>query len=567
MAVAAGVAMAAPAAVAGPMISFDKAWTHFASVSQGVSQASVFDESAAEIVAHDAASNRVFVVNGEQGRVDVLNASNGAFLGSLDVSNFGGPNSVAVKNGVVAVAVENAASPQANGFLVFFDAADAAVATGGIATGNVEVGALPDMVAFTPDGSKAIVANEGEPDFYGQDGTDPEGSISIVDVASKTLAGTADFSAFTKAALVAAGVRITGPGIGGATESTAAEDIEPEYITVSADGKTAYVSLQENNAIAVVDIDSATVTAVRGLQLKDHGAAGNGIDASDRDGGINIQQWDNVKGMPMPDSIGSYEVDGKTYLVTANEGDGREYDEVPAGATGTVYSDEIRFKDLPLGGAVTAALKADEELGRLTVSSVALDGSTPTTYDEVMSFGTRSFSIWDADSGDLVWDSGDFFEQFTAGLALADQDGNPVFNSDNDGNDSFDSRSDAKGPEPEALVIGQIFDHTLAFVGLERIGGIMVFDISNPASPIFLDYLLDRDFTVAADTLAAGDLGPEGLYFVRPEDSPFGMYGLVVASEVSGSTSWYNIQLVPLPAPLALFAAGLPLLLLARRRR
>jgi DNA-binding beta-propeller fold protein YncE len=567
-AVAPGTAMAAPAALAKPFISFDKQWTHFASVTQGVSQSAVFDESAAEIVAYDPATQRVFVVNGDVSRVDVLSAVDGSFLGHLDVASFGGPNSVAVKNGVVAVAVENGSNAQANGNVVFFDASDATLGTGGTSTGSVEVGPLPDMVTFTPDGSKVLVANEGEPDFYGQDGTDPEGSISIVDVASKMVAGTAGFGSFTKAGLVAQGVRITGPGTGGAAEATAAQDIEPEYISVSEDGSTAYVTLQENNAVAVVDIASATVTAVQGLALKDHGQTGNGIDASDRDNAINIRTWDNVKGMPMPDSIGSYEAGGKTYYVTANEGDAREY-EVPSGSTGVDYTDETRIEDIDADGKLGSAfagLANDDNLGRLQVSEVDIDGSIPTTYDEVMSFGTRSFSIWDADTGDLVWDSGDFFETFTANLMLTDLNGDPVFNSDNDGNDSFDSRSDAKGPEPEALVLGQILNQTLAFVGLERIGGIMVFDITDPTSPMFLEYLLDRDFTVAADTLAAGDIGPEGLYFVTPGDSPFGMYGLVVASEVSGSTTWYNIQ-VPLPAPLALFGAGLPLLLLARRRR
>ncbi|WP_295882739.1 choice-of-anchor I family protein [uncultured Thiohalocapsa sp.] len=568
---AAGIAAAGvfsmTAVQAAPFVSFNKVWTHFASISQSEPQADVFDESAAEIVAYDPDTQRVFVVNGDVDRVDVLDADDGAFLGFLDVSGFGGPNSVAVKNGIVAVAVEDGTSAQADGNVVFFDAADAGIGTGGTSTAAVPVGPLPDMVTFTPDGSKVLVANEGEPDFYGQDGTDPEGSISIVDISGGVggaSVSTAGFTGFNKPDLVTDGVRITGPGTGGASEATAAQDIEPEYIAVSEDGSKAYVTLQENNAVAVVDIDSATIEEVRSLGFKDHGVDGNGLDASDRDNMINIRTWDNVKGMPMPDSIGAYTAGGKTYYVTANEGDAREYD-VPAGSTGIDYTDETRVKDVTLGAGFPANAQDDDQLGRLQMSSVDLDGSTPTTYDEIMSFGTRSFSIWDGETGDLIWDSGDFFEQLTAGLVLTDQDGNPVFNSDNDGNDSFDSRSDAKGPEPEALVIGQIYHNTLAFVGLERIGGIVVFDITNPASPIFLDYLLDRDFTVDATTMAAGDIGPEGLYFVTPNESPFGRFGLVVANEVSGTTSWYNIQ-VPLPAPLLLFGAGLPLLLLARRR-
>jgi hypothetical protein len=166
-----------------------------------------------------------------------------------------------------------------------------------------------------------------------------------------------------------------------------------------------------------------------------------------------------------------------------------------------------------------------------------------------------------------VFDSGDDFEQITAGLGLTDQDGNPVFNSNNDANDSFDSRSDNKGPEPEALTIGEIEGMILAFVGLERIGGIIVYDITDPSSPMFLQYLLNRDFGVDADTAAAGDLGPEGLYFIPKSLSWTGNYGLLVANEISGTTSYYDISLaqVPVPAPLALLALGVPVLLRLRR--
>jgi len=246
----------------------------------------------------------------------------------------------------------------------------------------------------------------------------------------------------------------------------------------------------------------------------------------------------------MPDSIGSYDVGGKTYLVTANEGDGRDY---------TGFADEARVGDLTLDTSVFTdpALQDDANLGRIKASAVAFDGSTPTTYDEIFTFGARSFSIWEADTGAQVWDSDDAFEQITASLYP------DYFNSDND---SFDSRSDDKGPEPETLVLGAIDDNILAFIGLERMGGIMVYDITYPMSPAFLTYLLNRDFTVAADTVGAGDLGPEGMYFLTPDQSPTGNYGPIVANEVSGSTTDCDIS-VPVPAPLALLAAGLvPLL-------
>ncbi|ESQ15998.1 MAG: alkaline phosphatase [Thiohalocapsa sp. PB-PSB1] len=542
--VAAAAAVASPVLTASPFVSFDREWRNFASQApDGGDQANFFDESAAEIVTLDAGSQRVFVVNGFKNRVDVLDAASGDWIGYLDVSAVGDPNSVAVSNGRVAVAV---AAPIITdlGSVVFFDAADVEIDNGGSMTGSATVGALPDMVTFTPDGTKAVVANEGEPDA----GVNPVGSLSIVPVDAFGVPGTvttADFSDFSRDVLLASGVRLPDNG------ATPQQDIEPEYISVSPDGSKAYVSLQENNAIAEVDLQSGEVTAVRGLGTKDHNAAGNGFDASDRDDEIRIKNW-QTQGMPMPDSIGAYAANGQTYIVTANEGDARNEDN--------------RVQNLELSDAFGDAeqrteLKQQNNLGRLEVSTVDFSGTEIGTADNpadtLYSYGTRSFSIFD-EAGNLVWDSGDAFEQITANLYPDD------FNSNNDDNNSFDSRSDAKGPEPEALVLGRINANTLAFVGLERIGGIMVYDITNPASPIFLDYLLDRDFGVPADTIVAGDLGPEGLYFVRPEDSPFGMHGLLVANEVSGSTTWYSIQ-VPIPAPLALFVAGLPLLLLYQR--
>mgnify|MGYP006272161395 CR=1 FL=1 len=538
---AAAIACVAPGAFAKPLIDLSHRWTH---------ATGIFDDSAAEIVAHDPDTQQVYVVNGAQSRIDVLDANTGSFVTSItSFSSFGGPNSVAVKNGVIAVAVESSVG-QADGRVYFYDTAT------GSQQGFADVGPLPDMVTFTPDGSRVIVANEGEPnDAYDND---PEGSISVVDISggvgspSVTPIGFADFNAGgSRAGELPADVRIFGPN------ASVAEDLEPEYITVSPDGSKAYVTLQENNAVAEVDLNTNTITAIRALGFKDHTDSANRLDASNRDNAINIQNWP-VLGMYQPDAIASYEVGGMTYTVTANEGDARDYDG---------FSEEARVEDLTLDSAVFTdpTLQNEENLGRLNITTTLGDTDADAEYEALYAYGGRSFSIWD-ETGALVFDSGSQFEELIAGLGLFDTNGEPVFNANNDDQTSFDSRSDDKGPEPEALALGEIGDMTFAFIGLERIGGIMIYDITDPNNPEFINYILGRDFSVADETSAlAGDLGPEGIYFVTPGDSAFGTYGLIVANEVSGTTTYYDIQ-VPLPAPLVLFGAGLPLLLLARRR-
>lgn len=491
----------------------------------------IFDDSAAEISAFDSGTNRIFVTNSSNGTVDVYDLLGGnAPINTINVG--GGPNSVAVKNGVVAVAVE-AATVTDPGSVKFYD-------VNGTLQNTVTVGALPDMLTFTPDGSKVVVANEGEPGAI-----DPEGSVSIIDISGgvgSASVGTATFTAFNgqEAGLRAQGVRLF-PGV------STANDVEPEYIAVSADGTKAFVSLQEANSLAVVDLNTNTVTDIKPLGVKDHSLPGNGLDPSDRDSGINIATHP-VKGMYMPDSIASYDVGGQTYIVTANEGDARNEDE--------------RIKNLALDPTVfpnAAALQDDAVLGRLEVSTIDGDIGNDGDYEELYTYGTRSFSIFDQD-GNLIFDSGDDFEQITAAMFPAE------FNSSNDDNTDFDSRSDAKGPEPEALTLGVVNGMTLAFIGLERMGGIMVYDITDPNAPDFLLYQNDRDYSLP-DNDPANPMGPEGMVFVDAGDNALGKNLLIVANEVSGSTDVYSVEAIPLPPTVALLAGGLLGLGLLRRRK
>lgn len=565
----------------------------------------VFGASAAEIPAYDPANQQIFVVNAQKGAVDVLDASditNPVLVKTLTVESIAEGavvNSIAFKAGHLAVAVE-AATKTDTGYVALFDATTLEL------LGSKPVGALPDMLTFTPDGKYLLVANEGEPsnDYS----VDPEGSISILSISGDEMVEvkTADFSAFNsqKAELKAAGVRIFGPN------ASVAQDLEPEYIAVSADSSTAWVALQENNALAKVDIASATVTDIFPLGYKDHGLPENALDVSDSDDAINIRAWPGVLGMYQPDAIAAYDVEGKTFLITANEGDARAWGEDDQaywdGDASKGFVEEFRMKSLTdsrgfkrrVGDDLAPQLHAmaegallnpevfgycgatmtdrggcgeDEQLGRLTVAwtdgyrkdaegnPVMFDATgieNPAgdrlMYDNLYAYGARSFSIRD-ENGELVWDSGAQFEKYFADpkCMLGSNRDIPCvdyFNATHDEGDTFDNRSDNKGPEPEGVTVGRLGNKTFAFIGLERIGGVMAYDITDPTDPFFVDYLNTREDWTTEDPAtvldSVGDLGPEGLVFISAEDSPNGEALLVIGNEVSGTTSVYQINQV-----------------------
>ena len=484
-------------------------------------------EDGAEIVAHDPTTQRLFITTGDTVEViDISDPASPTKVKDIDITSVGGgANSVAVNNGIVAVAVE-ADPKQDNGVVAFYDADGNSLGT------PVTVGPLPDMLTFSPDGNKILVANEGEPnDDYT---VDPEGSISIIDISAgvdSATVTTASFNGFDdqKEALINKGVRIFGP------DASVSQDLEPEYIAVSPDGSTAFVTLQENNAVAVVDIETAAVQDVLPLGVKDHSLEGNQLDASNKDDAINIQNWP-VFGLYQPDAIDSFEVDGKTYYITANEGDARDYD---------AFSEEARVKDLTLDPTVfpnAATLQEDENLGRLKTTTTLGDTDGDGDVDQIFSYGGRSFSIWD-EFGNQVFDSGDqiakILEEETPNLFNADFDdevldanGNLDF-SDNSPSFGKDDRSDDKGAEPESVTVGTINGKPYGFVGLERAGGgVLVYELSDPTAPEFVQYIRTE-----------GDVAPEGLKFIAAEDSPNGNPVLAVANEVSKTTTLYDIEL------------------------
>jgi 3-phytase len=452
----------------------------------------------------------------------------GNLLHTESTAALGGINSVAIANGKAAVAI-SAVTKTDPGLVRFYDTNNYAHLQ------DITVGANPDAVIFTPNGSKLLVANEGEPSSYltGPSG-DPVGSVSIINSATYGVQ-TADFNTFNSQAstLKAAGVRLTGPN------ASVAQDLEPEYIAVSKDGNTAMVTLQEANSVATVDINTGTVTGIKALGLKDHTLPSNGLDASDRDGSGNnplngnIQNW-KVNGMYMPDGISSFEKNGNQYYVTANEGDSRE--DWDGG------KEEVRLGnaaiDSSLNDAMTLVHGADwksnnDKLSRLTVSTSG-DLDKDGDLDEIHVFGGRSFSILD-DAGNMVFDSGDQVEQIIAAQYPALWD---------------DNRSDNKGPEPESVVVGNINGRDILFLGLERSNAVMVWDLTDLSNIAFLDMIS-----------TAGNVSPEGLSFFSNTNGHY----LAVANEVSGSTALYKITAVPLPGAAWLFGSALVGMLLRRK--
>lgn len=500
----------------------------------GSFETGVFDESAAEIV--QAYGDRLFVVNAQAGAVSVLDYSDPtAITEEFTLSSDGVANSVAIRPdglGVIAIEAPVKTDP---GHLVFFDAnADDAASAH---LGEVAVGALPDMVTFSKDGAYAVVANEGEPadDFS----SDPEGSIGVVSLTAEIAAPaqsavrTADFHAYEEGGskTLPADIRVFGPQP--EADLPISRNLEPEYITV--DGGTAYASLQEANAFAVVDLATATVTDILPLGFKDHGVVG--LDPSDRDprdaSTFSIRTYEGLYGMYMPDGIASYAVDGETYIVSANEGDAREWGD---------YVEPSRAKDLDVcGDSPLAGLTGDADLGRLNVTTELGFDAEAGCYDELYAYGARSFSIWSAD-GELVFDSGSEFEEITYAAA-------PEFFNSNHSESNFEGRSDDKGPEPESVVLGTLSGRTYAFVGFERVGGIAVYDVTEPAASSFVTYINNRDFSVSVEDAddpgavlsAAGDLGPEGLAFIPAAASATGTPLLAVGNEVSGTTTLFEI--------------------------
>ncbi|SEJ43227.1 hypothetical protein SAMN04488127_1745 [Bhargavaea ginsengi] len=484
-------------------------------------------EGGTEILAYDENLNRAFVTNGEESAIDVVSFErldsgvsknmkrlDRIHLAEFDIRDLDDITSVAVHPERDLVALSVVSDPKTDpGYVVL-------LTKDGKFVDTIKVGALPDMVTFTPDGKKLLAANEGEPaDDYS---VDPEGSISVINLDTLT-AKTLTFEGVP----LDDKVRVS-------SEGSVLQQLEPEYITVSDDSKTAFVTLQENNAIATVDLENDTIIDVKGLGVKDHSLPGNELDGKEN-GETKLERLP-LLGLYMPDAIDAFTAGGETYIVTPNEGDARDYD---------AYSEEADIGDV----ADRIRLNADhykgfnqKQLDRLTDKGL-LDELADTKitlenglngdgeYEALYTYGGRSFSIFDAKTMELVYDSGNEFEKITS-KALPE-----FFNTTND-EIEYDGRSSSKGPEPETVVTGDINGTTYAFIALERTSGIMVYDLSRPAKPKFVTFITSRDFSEDVK----GDVSPEGLQFIPADASPTGKPLLAATHEVSGTVAVYEFE-------------------------
>lgn len=471
----------------------------------------------AEIVTYNKDDKVFYVVSGVTQSIDLVKINSdgsteckkriniGDVLKGQDI-NVGDMTSVSYSNekNLLAVAVQDK-DYKNNGHIVILD-------KDGNYKEAYECGVQPDMVTFTKDGKYILSADEGEPREGYDNGIDPKGSLTIVNLENQSVKKV-EFNINRDKALK--------DGILLKKNSNPAEDLEPEYIAISDDNKTAFVSLQENNAIASIDIESGKINYVKGLGFIDHSVEGNEIDAvrgKGKNAKIDIKN-DNFLGTPMPDGIAFLSKNGKDYILTANEGDAREWGEK-----------KNKYEN-------TKSKKFDEKADKKTEY---LDNDKTDGLDEnkIYLLGGRSFSIYDASDLTRFYNSGSDFEKITARIFP------DFFNTSNDedkGPDKLDARSNKKGPEAENIAVLNIKDKTYAIVGLERISGIMIYDITDPSNPVYKDYFNNRIFIKSVNDKEEiglekrGNIGPEGLCAIEAKDSPTGKPLALVANEVSGT--------------------------------
>lgn len=505
-----------------------------------------------EIVAYNQATEWAYAINGQSGKlaaIPLAGLTAGAHVEELtgteiDVKalveaedstfQYGDMTSVAISpdSTTLAAALQAQGSNDAGRVALFTCEEDGSLTLEAL----VETGAQPDMVTFAGDGV-VLTADEGEPrEGYGENIADPKGSVTVVDVEAQE-STVVDFSAFDSQR-----DQLAEDGIVLKKGSAPSVDLEPEYIAVS--GGKAYVTLQENNAIAVLDIESQAFEGVYSAGFEDHSTTA--IDLDKKDDAYDPQTYESLLGIRMPDGIAAFTVEGATYLVTANEGDAREWGDEDQG-TFYLSEDERDFSEEGVTsptGAITAENSGLE--GKVVFFKTEdFDGLDP---EKDYVFGGRSFTVFQATENGLeeVFTSGDDFEALTAQYVPE------YFNASND-NAVLDDRSGKKGPEAESVTVGTVDGKTYAFVALERTGGVMAYDVTDPEAITFVNYVNTRDFGTTVEGseeyedgeldkwVTGGDVAPEGLLFLDAASSPNGEPMLLAACEVSGTVAVYQL--------------------------
>ena len=495
----------------------------------------------AEIVAFDEDVDRLFIANSIGAKLDIVNFSNPSLpvlISSISTTTYGNINSVVAHDSIVALAIENS-NPQLNGSVVFLD-------YNGNFLSQVTVGAMPDMITFNKNHTKILTANEGEPNAGYT--VDPEGSVSVIDltpgIANLTNANvtTIGLTAYNgqQSTLISQGIRIF------STSATVAQDLEPEYITISDDNTKAYVGIQEANALLTIDLTNNTIISLAALGYSSYASgSNNALDASDQSGAVLITGDLPIKGAYMPDALSFGTIGGQGYIFTANEGDSREFGSV-------VDANRINsatFTNLdPLAFPDASILKNSKFLGRLSALKYSGDTDGDGDYDELHVMSGRSFSIRNATTGAIVYDSKDLIEQIIANHPTFAA----IFNASNSsGTPSLKNRSDDKGPEVEGIYFQTINGKPYVFLALERIGGVMVFNVENPTSPVFVAYRNNR-----STTLSGPDLGAEGIVTIPAASSPNGNDIVILANEVSSTLSIYQVNTCATAAGAVVAAAS-----------
>ena len=465
------------------------------------------------------------------GRVFLLSSGGGSTLQVTDASQPGSPNlvgreplgnytvqSVAAYGNLVAAALSPAGYNESTSLaamrgLVRFFRLDA---EGGLSQlVDVPVGYLPDSLAFTADGKQLVVANEGQPN-WGPAGplatnnqptypkaytVDPVGSIGIIDIKGSVNLRFTYTDLGLGSLQLPPGIRIAGP-----RGTTQAQFLEPEYVTI--EGDTAYVTLQESNGVAKVDLRSKQITDVFALGSVDFST--QAVDLNDRDGGFKPLLGQPFEGLRMADGIDAFRTGGKEYFFTANEGDAQVY----ADNDNAVYLDEIR--NTTTSPSTTTRLKTIANPPVIKAGADPSLGGPSTGTATNQAFGGRSVSVFDAGTGALVWDSSNSLQTIAVAARTYD-----------------DGRSDDKGVEPETVVVAEVNGRQLAVVGLERglKTTLVLFDVTDPAAATYRSHIV-----------IDGSVSPEGLTVIPADKSSTGRTVLVVSNEISNTLNLLDLE-------------------------